>query len=223
VFKRHSLDNLFKSSVLVIAVLGLCSPRARSDSVTFNESQKDSLRCTHDEGCDSFTTGKFTMRGIFFSDIDLTEHDDLLATNTEVDVDVGDWSGSGVFSDDPHYKNGHPRATMKLIGVNDCGDKQVVDGTITFDASGNKLRITVSTKTGSTECKEFEDSAIADDHTEDFSGFTDTVTVDIDVFNDFDELSTTIDVPVTGIASGKTVVRGGETNDLNSVRVQGTE
>ena len=222
-FHNRSLGGLFKSSVLLIAVLGLCSPKSWSDSITFSESEKDTLKCTTDTGCDTTTTGKFTMKGTFFTGVDLAAFRDLLVTNTELDVSVGDWSGGGLFGDDPKYKNGGTKATINLIDTSSCSDKDVTHGTIKFSGSSKGIAIAVSTKTGSTACDDYEDSAIADEDAGETGAVTNIVTVSVDIFNDADELSTNIDVTVIGVASVKSVVKNGETDDLNSVKVGGKQ
>jgi hypothetical protein len=220
-FNNRWLGGLLKSSVLLIAVLGLCSPKSWADSVTFSETEKDSVKCTKDLGCDSFTTGKFTMKGLFFTNVDLTQFTDLLATDTELDVTVGDWSGGGLLGDDPKYQNGGTKATIPLTDSNSCSGKDVTHGTIKFSSSSKGVAITVSTKTGFTACDDYESSAIADAEAGQTGTVTTNVTVSIDMFNGLTELTTNIDVNVTGTASVKSVVKNGETNDLNSVKVSG--
>jgi hypothetical protein len=222
-FNNRWLGGLLKSSVLLIAVLGLCSPKSWADSVTFSESEKDSLKCTTDTGCDTTTTGKFTMKGLFFTGVDLSAFQDLLVTNTELDVIVGDWSGSGFLGDDPKYKNGGTKATINLIDTNACNNKDVTHGTIKFSGSSKGIAITVSTKTGSTACDDYESSAIADEDAGETGVVTNTVAISIDIFNDADELTTNIDVAVTGSASVKSVNKQGDVFDLNSVKVSGKQ
>lgn len=222
-FNKRSLGGLFKASVLLITVLGLCGPKGWSDSITFSESQKDTLKCTTGAGCDTFTTGKFTMKGLFFTSVDLTGFSDLLATNTELDVSVGNWSGSALLGDDPKYKNGGTKATIRLIDTNSCTDKVVSHGTVKFSGTSKGVGITVSTKTGSSACDDSEASAIADENAGDTGAVTNIVAVSVDIFNGATELSTNIDVTVIGVASVKSTVKNGETNDLNSVRVSGKE
>jgi hypothetical protein len=220
-FDKRSLGGVFKSSMLVVAILALCSSKGWSDSVTFSETEKDSVKCTKDLGCDSFTTGKFTMKGLFFTNVDLTQFTDLLATDTELDVTVGDWSGGGLLGDDPKYQNGGTKATIPLTDSNSCSGKDVTHGTIKFSSSLKGVAITVSTKTGSTTCDDYESSAIADAEAGQTGTVTTNVTVSIDIFNGLTELTTNIDVNVAGTASVKSVVKNGETNDLNSVKVSG--
>jgi len=220
--RKHSSGRLFESTVLVMVVLGLCIPTAWPDSTTFKESQKDSLDCTPGGGCDEFTSGNFTMRGSFFTDVNLVEHEDLLTKETELDITVGDWNGSVHLGDDPHYRNGKRNATIKLIDSNSCKNKDVTHGTIKFSGSAHRVRITVSTKTGSTACDEYELSAIADDHAGETNSFSDTVPVSMDISNNVDELSTSTDVPVTGRASIKDVTKQGTPYELDTVKVHGS-
>jgi len=218
-FKNRSLVGLFKSSVLLIAIWGLCSPKSWSDSITFSESQKDAVKCITGEGCDTTTTGKFSMKGLFFTGVNLDPFEGLLVPGTKLDVTVGDWSGSVLFGDDPKYKNGGTKATISLIDSNSCTDKLVTHGTIKFSATSKGVGVTVSTKTGSSACDEFEDSAIADEDAGETGTVTNIVNVSIDIGNG--TLATNIDVTVIGVASVKTLIKNGETNDLNSVKVGG--
>lgn len=217
-FKNRPLGNLVKASVLVIAVLGLCSPTCWSDSISFSESQKDTQKCTTD-GCDVVTTGKFTMKGLFFTGVDLVPLESLLVPGTKLDVTVGNWSGSVLFGDDPKYKNGGKKATINLIDTNVCNNKNVAHGTIKFSGSSKGVAITVSTKTGSTACDDFEISAQADDDAGQTGLVTNIVNVSVDIGNG--TLATNIDITVIGSASVKSVVKSGETNDLDSVRIGG--
>jgi hypothetical protein len=220
-FNNRSLGGLLRSSVLLIAVLGLGSPKGWSDSVTFSESEKDSLKCTTGTGCDTTTTGKFTMKGLFFTGVNLSAFQDLLATDTELDVTVGDWSGGGLLGDDPKYQNGGSKATIPLTDSNSCSGKDVTHGTIKFSGSSKGVAITVSTKTGSTACDDNESSAIADAEAGQTGAVTTNITVSIDIFNGLTELTTNIDVTVTGTASVKSVNKQGDAFDLNSVKVSG--
>ena len=218
-FHNRSLGGLFKSSVLLIAVLGLSSSKGWSDSITFSESQKDTVKCAKGGSCDTFTTGKFSMKGLFFTGVDLVPHEGLLVPGTKLDVTVGDWSGSVLFGDDPKYKSGGTKATINLIDTSSCTEKDVTHGTIKFSASSRGVSIAVSTKTGSSACDDNEISAIADEDAGETGAVTNIVNVSVDIGNG--TLATNIDVTVIGIASVKTLIKNGETNDLNSVKVGG--
>jgi len=222
-FSKRSLGGLFQALLLTVAVWSLCSARSWSDTVSFSESQKDTLKCVKNGPCNTFTTGKFTMKGMFFTDVDLTQYIDLLATDTELDITIGDWLGGGQLGDDPKYHNGGTKATINLVDTSSCTSGQVTHGSIKFSASLRGVSITVSTKTGSTGCDDYEDSAIADEDAGDSGSVTNTVGVSIALSNGTTHLNTNLNVNVVGSASVKTVIKNGETNDLNSVKVSGSD
>jgi hypothetical protein len=161
------------------------------------------------------------MKGTFFTGVDLVPFEGLLVPGTKLDVTVGNWSGSVLFGDDPKYKNGGKKATIPLLDTNDCKAKNVTHGTIKFSGTSKGIQITVSTKTGDTACDAFEDPAIVSDFAGDSGAVTGVVSVAVDIGNG--TLATNLDVTVIGSASVKTVIKNGETNDLNSVTVSGKE
>jgi hypothetical protein len=219
-----------KAFALLIFPMLISSPKSGADSVAFKESVKDSLTCFADEGCDAAATGKFTMEGVFFTDADLTGLQDLLVTNTELDVVVGDWIGIGLLGDDPKYKNGNPEAMIRLVEgtTNSCSDgKRVLSvilptyGTVKFSASSKGVVIRVLSK--------YEDNcrgiwgypAIYNEDVGVTGSVTNSLPISIVISNAAAQLSTNIDLLVIGRAAVKSVVKGGATYDLNSLKLRG--
>lgn len=224
---NHLLGGLFKSTVLVIAVLGLCSPKSWSDSITFRESEKDSVECSKDWGCGTSTRGRFTMNGLFFTDADLSGFQSLLVTNTWLSISVGDWGASMFLRDDPKYQDGDTKATIRPICcTNTCVIGRHIRnaistaGTIKFSASSNGIAISITS--ASTPCFGYY-SAIVDHDAGNTGAVTNILAVSIVLSNDVTALTTNIEVTVTGTASIKSVTKQGDVFDLNSVKVNGKQ
>jgi hypothetical protein len=220
-----SLGGSFKSWVVLVAVLSLCTPKIWSDSISITESEKDSLKCTNKVSCGTLTTGKFAMKGKFFTERDLSNLS--IDTNTALDVTIGHWSKHLTFADASKFKVGNQSlsATFSLTDTNSCKTKDVTHGTIKIQgsskAASNGIQITVSTKTGDTACEAFEDPAIVGDFAGDSGSVTGVVAVGIDIGSG--TVATNINVTFSGSASVKTVVKNGLTNHLDSVTVSGKE
>jgi hypothetical protein len=218
-----------KQPALLIALLMLLSsPKCRADSVNFREAARDSLTCYTDGGCYTTPTGKFEMKGVFFTDADLPTLQDLLVANTELEVVIGDWTGIGFLGDDHKYKDGDVEATIETgQGTNMCvigGRVRVflpTQGTVKFSASSKGVVIRVLSKYDNRCGGSIGYPAIYNEDAGLTGSITNILPISIVISNAVAQLSTNIDVVVTGRAAVKSVVKGGETNDLNSVRVRG--
>lgn len=234
----RSMRGSFKSSVLLMAALCLCSPKGwTADTVTFSESQKDTAKCVSDQGdvsCDSFTAGKFTVKAVLLKGADLSGLAALLDPSTDIAINVGNWSFSGVLGDDPKYVAGASKAKFNLTHQKcDNNDvcKDVSHGTISVAGSATKgITVSISVKTGTTfgDTEEFETSAIAGQHADDTgdvpgtsADIADVITVSLDIGDG--TITDSVDINISGSVSTKGVTtKDASEFDLNSVKVKST-
>ena len=212
--------NWWKAAVALAAVWVVTGSRAwAADTFSFSESQKDVLTCSNktSESCETFTSGKFTTKALFFSG--QTNVLVQLSVNDDIDVVIGGFEFEDVIS---NGKLGKGTATFNLTDV-DCSKtpcKTNIHGRVTFKVSAKGFEVDVSTKTGATANETFEDSVIANDHATDNSTFNDTIDVSISVNSGAFVDSFT--AGVSGTATTKASTKNGGSFNLNSVKVKGT-
>lgn len=195
------------------------------------------MKCVSDQGdvfCDSFTTGKFSVKAVLLSGADLSWLAALLDPSTDIAINVGNWSFFGVLGDDPKYVAGASKAKFKLThqkcNSNDVC-KDVTHGTISLSGSATKgITVAISVKTGATfnDDEEFESSAIASQHADDTgdvpgtsTNITDVITASIDIGDG--AITDSVDINIAGTVSTKGLTAKDTSEfDLNSVKVKST-
>ena len=223
-FRIHSRKSLFTSSIIAVALWGVCSVNVRAaatptDTFSLSESQKDSLVCSNktSESCDTITTGKVSAKALFFAGD--TNALAAVGLGTDFDITIGNFEFASVIGSG---KLSHNSATFALTDV-DCAKtpcKTNTHGTVKLQITKKGLSISVSTKTGATADEQFESSVIADDHATDDAAFTDTI--DVSIIINGGSSADSFTVGVSGVAATKSTSKNGGSFDLNSVKVKST-
>jgi len=206
----------------LIGVAGIASIRAGSaptDAFSFSESQKDVLACsnTTSESCETFTSGKFSVKALFFAGDTNTLRS--ITESSTVDLIVGGFSFNTVISDAVKISKG--TASFVLTDV-DCATtpcKTNTHGMVVMKLSSKGLAVDVSTKTGATADETFENSVVANGFATNNAPFTSDIHVSLVV----NGVSTdSFFIGVSGVATTKATSKNGGTFDLHSVKVKST-
>jgi hypothetical protein len=223
-FSNRSWKNSFSLSIAAVTLLGLSTAKvhAASDSFSLSESQKDALSCSNktSESCEIFTTGKFSAKGlVFVGNTNVFELISAEKTNAIIQIHIGTNTFGGLVGD--AAKIGSHNATFNLTDI-DCAKspcKTNVHGTVKVSLSTKGLSVAVSTKTGATANEAFENSIIANAFATNNAAFT--TNIDVSVVVDGIHTDAFV-VGVSGIATTKTTIKNGGTNDLDSVKLKST-
>jgi len=187
-----------------------------ADSCSFMESYQDKVICLNDggeESCDEIPTGKFTIKGLFFTDGSLFADSSAIGASTLVTISVGNWTFSDTLGDSKLAKT---TSTFTLKG----------HYTIKLALSSKGLAVSVKASTGTDRAgNDLEDSILASDDDGLPSGpFDETSTeADIEVDTEDSSLTASAQITVAGTVATKSVTgKDGSSFDISKIKITGT-
>jgi hypothetical protein len=215
---------LMAMSISVISSVLTITAAWAADSVTFSESYLDKAVCSGDKAdgymCETYPTGKFSLKANFSFGPSNTIDVATLNTNTAVSIAIGGWTLDAAGEDNPAYytlgdattlkfkasaKKGTNSVTATFLLIDDvaydadCDTAPKLEGQVTLTINQTELTASVSANTGEDNLRcqdDLESSPVAANFEDDPTGLTNaTVTVSISVGQTF-SISTDLAVDV---------------------------